>query len=77
MLLAATANITGNISDGIESLGKILNLKGKVLPLTEDKVTLIGETLNGHKMKGEHNITESKEIIIDVLYEEKPTVCER
>ena len=34
LLLAALCNITGNISDGITSLSKVLNLKGKVLPLS-------------------------------------------
>ena len=38
LLLTASTNITGNMSDGIEALGKVLNLKGKVLPLTEDNV---------------------------------------
>ena len=43
LLLTALANISGNMSDGIESLGKVLNLKGKVLPLIEDNVILMGQ----------------------------------
>ena len=30
LLLTATTNITGNMSDGIEALSHVLNLKGKV-----------------------------------------------
>ena len=47
LILTALSNITGNMSDGIESLSKIFNLKGKVLPLTEDNVTLVGEMNDG------------------------------
>ena len=59
LLLTAMANITGNMSDGIESLSKVLNLKGKVLPLTEDNVILMGRMEDGSIIEGEHNITEN------------------
>lgn len=75
LLLTAISNITGNMSDGIKSLSKILNLKGTVLPLTEDNVTLVGEMLDGTKILGEHNITESDKKIKKVYYEKEPIVC--
>ena len=71
LLLTATSNVTGNISDGIEALGKILNLKGKVLPLTEDNVTLVAKMQDGNVIEGEHNITEYQGIINKVYYKEK------
>lgn len=74
LLLTATTNITGNLSDGIETLGKVLNLKGKLLPLTEDNVTLMGKMQDGSVIEGEHNITLSDKIINDVYYKEKPIV---
>ena len=37
LLLTACSEITGNLSDGIKSIGKVLNLKGKVIPFSEDK----------------------------------------
>ena len=43
LLLTAASGITGNLSDGIEALSKVMNLKGKVVPLTEDNVTLMAE----------------------------------
>lgn len=76
LLLTAMANITGNMSDGIESLSKVLNLKGKVLPLTEDNVILMGRMEDGSVIEGEHNITENSKIIKDVYYKHKPVVCE-
>lgn len=74
LLLTASSNITGNMSDGIEALGKVLNLKGRVLPLTEDNVTLIGKMTDGSIVIGEHNISLNKEQVADVFYKEKPII---
>lgn len=57
LLLTAASEIRGNLSDGIEALSKVLNLKGKVVPLTEDNVTLMAKLQNGTIIEGEHNIT--------------------
>ena len=76
LLLTAITNITGNMSDGIEQIGKVLNLKGKVLPLTEDNVTLMGKMEDGSIIEGEHNITEAGKKITEVFYKEKPVICE-
>ena len=73
LILTALANITGNMSDGIESLSKVFNLKGKVLPLTEDNVILAAEMMDGTNVIGEHNITEVHKQIKKVYYEEKST----
>ncbi len=74
LLLAALCNITGNMSDGIKSLSKVLNIKGKVLPLTEDNVVLMGKMEDDSVVEGEHNITKSKKKIKDVFYKENPTI---
>jgi len=71
LLLTALANITGNIQEGIETLGKVLNLKGKVLPITLDNPTLVGEMTDGEIVKGEHNITECQKKIKKVYYEDE------
>lgn len=72
LLLTASSEITGNLSDGIEALSKVLNLKGKVVPLTEDNVVLMGEMEDGKIIEGEHNITMHKSAIKRVFYKEKP-----
>lgn len=72
LLLTASSEITGNLSDGIEALSKVLNLKGKVVPLTEDNVVLMGEMANGKIIEGEHNITMHKSSIKRVFYKEEP-----
>lgn len=72
LLLTASSEITGNLSDGIEALSKVLNLKGKVVPLTEDNVVLMGEMADGSIVEGEHNITMCKSTIKRVYYKEEP-----
>ena len=72
LLLTASSEITGNLSDGIEALSKVFNLKGKVVPLTEDNVVLMGEMADGTVIEGEHKITEYKNKIKRVYYKEEP-----
>ena len=72
LLLTASSGITGNLSDGIEALSKVFNLKGKVVPLTEDNVVLMGEMEDGSIVEGEHHITQNKNRIQRVFYKEEP-----
>ena len=73
LLLTALANITGDLSVGISSLSKVFNLKGKVLPLTQDNVVLMGQMEDDTIVEGEHNITKSHKKIKKVFYKEKAT----
>ena len=72
LLLTAMCDITENISDGIETLGKVLNLKGTVLPLTDSNVSLIGEMEDGTTIEGESQITKYPSKIKKIKYKEKP-----
>ena len=72
LLLTASSEITGNLSDGIEALSKVFNLKGKVVPLTEDNVVLMGEMADGSIVEGEHKITENHNAVKRVFYKEEP-----
>lgn len=74
LLLAALCNITGNMSDGIESLSNVLNIRGRVLPLTEDNVILMGKMEDNSIVEGEHNITDSEKKIKDIYYKESPII---
>lgn len=76
LLLVAMSEITGSVSLGIESLGKVLNLKGRVLPLTEESNnTLVAEMYDGGFVYGEHNITEDVRKIKKVWYKDDTEVC--
>ena len=59
LLLTALFNITGNLTKSLESLSKILNIKGKVLPFTEDSAILLAHTKDGDVIEGESNITKA------------------
>ena len=69
LLLTALSNITGNMQEGIETIGKVLKIKGAVLPFTLESPTLIGKMNDGSIIRGEHNITESEQTINEVYYE--------
>ena len=71
LLLTALININGDMSSGIESLSKVFNLKGRVLPLTEESVTLKARMNDNQVVIGEHNITESRGIIKRISYTNK------
>ncbi len=74
LLLTGAKEITGNMSDGIELLNSLLKLKGKVIPLTEDNVVLMGKMEDGQIVEGEHYITQDVRAIREVFYKERPTV---
>ena len=72
IILTALIDLFGSMSSGIEHISKILNLKGTVLPLTDDNVILMGEMTDGSVIEGEHNITECDKKIKRVYYKKKP-----
>lgn len=76
-LLQAMQDITGSMSEGIKALGKVLNLNGKVIPLTENgDITLVAEMIDGKIIEGEHHITEEGSIIKKVYYKKEPEITE-
>ena len=64
----------GSVQQGIELLGKVLNLCGRVMPVTESNVTLVAEMEDGSFVEGEHFITESIKKIKRVFYKETPII---
>lgn len=72
LILAALTDIGGNLSGGIKLISDILNLKGEVLPLTDDCVTLMGKMDDGSVVEGEHHITMSPRKIKKVYYKKQP-----
>lgn len=77
IILTAQTKISGSIQKAIEDLGDILNLKGKVMPFTEDNnLKLVAEMDDGEIIEGEHFITKSPKKIKKVSYKEEPTINE-
>lgn len=58
LFLVALANILGSQEKAIEELGKILKIKGRVLPVTMEQTNLVAEYDEGVTAVGEHNIDE-------------------
>ena len=74
IMLAALTEMTGSVQSGIELLSKILNLEGRVMPVTESNVTLVAEMEDSSFVEGEHYITTSNKKIKKVFYKEKPII---
>jgi len=74
LLLTGLIDVAGSMSTGIKSLSKVLNLKGKVLPITEENITLIGEMEDGTVIEGEHNITNDIRKVKKVYYKKDPKI---
>lgn len=74
ILLAALIDLNGNLSNSIKKVSKVLNLKGKVLPLTDECVTLVAKMKDGNIVEGEHNITMYPSGIEKIYYKEEPKV---
>lgn len=74
LIILAEMKLQGTAQKAIETLSSILKLKGKVLPFTEDKVTLIGEMEDNTIIEGEHNITKNPKKIKKVFYKDEPTI---
>jgi len=77
LVLTALTQIEGSLSNAIESLGEILNIKGKILPFTEDVVTLVATMSDGEIIEGESNISEAGKRIEDIKYKEEPILNEK
>ena len=58
LLLTSLIRKTGSFKTSIEYLSRLLDVKQKVLPLSEDLLTLMAETKDGEVIEGEAEITE-------------------
>lgn len=71
LLLAALYNITGNLTESLTSLSKIFNIKGRILPFTEDNPVLLAHTKDGNTIEGESKITKAGKEIDYIEYKNK------
>lgn len=68
LLLTALLDLKGDFASSLPILVKLLDIKGNVLPLTEDSVDLVGYTKDNKKLVGEEQITKTKKEIIRIDY---------
>lgn len=77
LILISLLNITGSLKESINELCTLLDIKNKVLPLTEDaNVTLMAEMTDGSVIEGEASITKSDKKVKRLFYKEQPEVLE-
>ena len=74
LLLTALLDLHGDFASSLPILEDLLDLKGKVLPLTEDNVDLVGVTKDGKEIVGEEQITKTKRKIERIKYSDQITV---
>lgn len=74
LLLTALLEQKGDFASAIPVFSQLLDIKGQVLPITEDNVELVGITEENKKIYGETNITKSKKRIKRVMYDKNVRV---
>lgn len=77
LFLSALEKVTGSFEDAVEEAEKILSIKGKVIPVTNQKVWLKMMLKSGKLLQGEGEIYISREIdqgFSEIYLEPKPVV---
>ncbi len=75
LLLTALTEITGGTDAAVEEASRILNVRGRVIPVTLTDTHLVAETADGEMIWGETNIdvrTENAEVPIERVCLEPP-----
>jgi uncharacterized cofD-like protein len=63
LILTALAQVESDFSRAVGRAGRILGIRGRVLPATLDDVSLIAEYLDGGRAEGESHIAAARRII--------------
>lgn len=72
LLLAAMTSVTGNFNTGIKEISRVLNVKGKIYPISTDNMSLHAEMEDGSIISGESNIPLSNKRIKRVFLRPQP-----
>ena len=71
IMLAALINQKGNLTDAIDFMCKLLKINGRILPITEEKIELVGVMEDDSVVYGEENITKSDKKINYLKYDKE------
>ena len=58
VFISTMEKVTGNFAEAVEATSKVLNIKGKVVPVTLDNTRLVLKFSNGKEVEGEHWVDE-------------------
>jgi uncharacterized cofD-like protein len=74
LFITALSKVTGDFEKAIAESSKVLAIRGRVIPSTLEKVTLVGEFVDGSIIEGETNITEARRMLKNLRL--KPENCQ-
>ncbi len=69
LILTALLDLKGDFNNALPVMTKLFDVKGSILPLTEDNVDLVALTKSGERLVGEAEITESNEEKVQIMYD--------
>ncbi len=73
LFITALSKVTGDFEKAVAESSKVLAIRGRVIPSTLEKVTLIGEFMDGTSIEGETNITDAQKPLRNIRL--KPDHC--
>lgn len=73
LFITALSKVTGDFEEAIRASSKVLAIRGRVMPSTVEKVTLVGEFMDNTTVEGETNITEQNKPLRSIHL--KPQDC--
>jgi len=76
LILTSLYKETGNLKTSIERMSELLRVEHTVLPLSEDYLTLMGETEDGEIIEGEAEITSANKRYKRIFYKEQPHITD-
>lgn len=77
LILTSMLEITGSLKESIKCLSKLLDVKQKVLPISEDSnLVLMGKDTKGNIIEGEAQITEAHRKFERIYYKNEPKVLD-
>ena len=59
LLIAAMLNVTGDFETAVRASSRVLNIRGRVVPSTLSRVSLVAELENGETVEGETTISQA------------------
>ena len=76
LIMTSLLEMKGDFKHAIPTMAKMLNIKGNVLPITEENVDLVGITKKGEEIVGEEELTKDPRKIVKVKYNKKITLSQ-
>ncbi len=69
LILTGLVDICGDMSSAVNKYCEMFQINTKIYPLSNESVHLYGKTKDGKIIKGENQITKSKEKVVEIFYE--------